>query len=139
MIEISGAAESEPVTSEAVSAEQSIPRTFLPTILADLRRAGLVTSRRGHAGGWLLARPAAAVSIADIIRAVDGPLASVGGESPEVHGYDGSATPLQQVWVALRASVREVLETVTVEALRHGELPDAVTRRARSTDAWLRR
>jgi Rrf2 family protein len=133
------AAAGEMVTADQVAQAQSIPVNFLENILRDLRRAGLVESRRGQQGGYLLARPAEEISIADVIRAVEGPLANVRGLSPDQLGYEGSAAKLRDVWVALRASVRNVLEQVTLADVARGELPSHVEELTRDADAWARR
>ena len=133
------AAVGEMVTAEQVAQAQSIPLNFLENILRDLRRAGLVESRRGQQGGYLLARPAEEISIADVIRAVEGPLANVRGLSPDQLEYGGSSAKLRDVWVALRASVRNVLEQVTVADVARGELPPDVEELTRDADAWARR
>ena len=106
-----------PVKGEHVASAQAIPIKFLENILVDLRQAGIVQSRRGPDGGYWLARPAAEVTVADVIRASDGPLASVRGEKPEDLAYEGVAGELREVWVALRSSMREVLEQVTLADL----------------------
>jgi Rrf2 family protein len=129
-------AEGGPTKGEAISREQSIPLKFLENILADLRHAGLVRSQRGAEGGYWLNRPAAEVSVADVIRAVDGPLVSVYGLRPEAVSYNESADVLQHVWIAARTSLRDVFERVSIRALADGELPDAVTSRTGSEDAW---
>jgi Rrf2 family protein len=126
-------------TAEQVAHAQSIPVNFLENILRDLRRAGIVESRRGQAGGYALARPAAEISVADVIRAVEGPLADVRGQAPEALAYAGSAEKLRDVWIALRASVRSVLERVTVADVAGGELPSAVEELTKEVDAWSRR
>jgi Rrf2 family protein len=133
------AAVGDMVTAEQVAQAQSIPLNFLENILRDLRRAGLVESRRGQQGGYLLARPAEQISIADVIRAVEGPLANVRGLSPDQLEYEGSSAKLRDVWVALRASVRNVLEQVTVADVARGELPPHVEELTRDADAWARR
>lgn len=133
------AAAGEMVTAEHVAQATGIPHNFLENILRDLRRAGLVESRRGQAGGYLLAKPADEISIADVIRAVEGPLANVRGLSPEALAYEGSAAKLRDVWVALRASVRSVLESVTLADVVRGELPPHVEELTREADAWVRR
>ena len=96
-------------------------------------------SRRGQAGGYLLARPAQEISIADVIRAVEGPLANVRGISPDALEYQGSSAKLRDVWVALRASVRSVLEQVTLADVARGELPALVGELTDDADAWARR
>jgi len=128
-----------PVKAERIADAQGIPVNFLENILAELKRAGIVESRRGAAGGYLLARPAEQISIADVIRAVEGPLANVRGLSPDALEYEGSATQLRDVWVALRASVRGVLERVTLADVAHGELPPHVAELTRDPEAWVRR
>ena len=104
-----------------VAQAQGIPLKFLENILADMRHAGLVRSQRGAEGGYWLARPAEEITVADIIRAVEGPLASVRGERPEDVDYTGTAEPLQRVWIAVRASLRGVVENVTLADLAAGQ------------------
>src|SRR5215469_16026125 len=105
----------EPTTGEALATAQGLPAKFLSAILNDLRRAGLVTSQRGMEGGYRLGRPASAITPADVMRALDGPLAEVRGLRPEMTSYEGAAEHLQELWVATRASLRNVLERVTLE------------------------
>jgi Rrf2 family protein len=124
------------VTADAIAEAQDIPLRFLLNILADLRRFGVVTSRRGTEGGWRLARAADEITVADVIRAIDGPLANVAGLRPEQLDYGGSAQPLRELWIALRFSIRDVLETVTLGDLAAGKLPAAVSQRASDPDAW---
>lgn len=133
--ELASAAEG-PVTTEQLARAQEIPAKFLEHILNQLRRAGLVRSQRGPVGGYWLARPAEAISLADIIRAVDGPLLGVRGERPEQVDYTGAARPLQQVWIALRASERSILETVTLANIASGELPTPVRLLTEDDRAW---
>jgi Rrf2 family protein len=133
------AAAGEMVTAEHIAEAQGIPLNFLENILRDLRRAGLVESRRGQAGGYVLARAADAITLADVIRAVEGPLANVRGMPPETLDYPGSAEKLRDVWVALRAGVRAVLEGVTVADVARGELPERVEELTGDEDAWARR
>ena len=128
-----------PVKGDSIAQAQGIPLRFLENILGDLRHAGIVASRRGAEGGYALARPASEITVADVIRAVDGPLAAVRGERPEATEYNGAAERLQLVWIALRASLREVLEQVTLADLVEGTIPKSVTDLARSRDAWTRR
>ena len=132
-------AEDPPVKGERIAQAQGIPVKFLENILLDMRHAGLVASQRGPDGGYRLQRPAGEVTVADVVRAVDGPLAVVHGERPEDIAYEGVATGLQQVWIALRASVRSVLEEVTLADLAEGSIPAAVRDLAREPDAWERR
>ena len=124
------------VKAEALSRAQSIPLRFLEQILLDLKHAGLVASQRGAEGGYWLARPPAEISLADVIRAVEGPLANVRGVRPEELAYEGAANPLREVFVALRANVRAVLEEVTVADVAADELPDRVRELVRDPDAW---
>jgi Rrf2 family protein len=118
---------------------QGLPPKFLETILRDLVRADVVVAQRGPNGGYRLARPAAQITLAEVIRAVDGPLAAVRGAAPEESTYVGAAKALTQVWVAVRAAVREVLEATTVADLVTGQLPDAVTDFLADGEAWTRR
>jgi len=130
------AASDVPVTAEQLARAQAIPGKFLENILTQLRRAGLVRSQRGPVGGYWLARSPADISLADVIRAVDGPLANVRGERPEHVGYEGAARSLQQVWIALRASERSILESVTLEDVSTGKLPPTVRTLSEDPDAW---
>lgn len=133
------AAEEPPVKGERIAEAQGIPLKFLENILIDLRHAGIVASQRGPEGGYRLDRPAAEITAADVIRAVDGPLAAVRGARPESTEYEGPATALQTVWIALRASVRSVLENVTLAEIASGSLPPALARLADDPEAWVRR
>lgn len=137
LIEIALHVDDGPVSAEEIGKRQEIPHGFLQSILADLRRVGVVMSQRGQAGGWRLGRAAADVSVADVIRAVDGPLVSVYGVRPEAVSYNDSAKVLQPVWIAARSSLRQVFETVTIEALASGELPEDVAARTADEEAWL--
>ena len=125
-----------PVKGERIATAQEIPSNFLENILADLRNAGIVASRRGADGGYWLARGAEEISLADVIRAVDGPLANVRGVRSEHLSYQGSAEGLRDVWVAVRASLRGVLEQVTLADVASGELPAHVRELAADPDAW---
>ena len=122
-----------------LAAAQGLPVKFLESILTQLRRSGILESRRGAAGGFRLARPASQVTIADAIRAVDGPLAAVRGLRPEDTEYTGAAQSLPTVWVALRAAVRRVLEQVTLADLVAGDLPPEVLELTKAEGAWQRR
>ena len=124
-------------TTENLADDQGLPPRFLGAILAELRRAGLVASQRGAEGGYRLARGADDISIADIIRALDGPLAEVRGYRPELTNYDGAAENLQLVWVAVRASLRSVLEKVSLADVVDGTLPTHVKRMTADPDAWV--
>jgi Rrf2 family protein len=131
------AAQDGHVTAEQLAQAQNIPGKFLETILTQLRRAGLVRSQRGPDGGFWLARPADQITLADIIRAIDGQLLGVRGERPENIEYPGSAAPLQRVWIALRANERAVLETVTLADVVSGDLPDMVQSLVANPSAWV--
>ena len=137
--ELAALADEWPVKAERIAEAQGIPVAFLENILGQLRQAGIVDSRRGPDGGFLLARPPDRISIADVIRAIDGPLAGVSGARPETLEYEGAAAPLREVWVAVRASLRAILEHTTLADLAAGELPDAVVRSTRDPDAWVTR
>lgn len=127
------------VKADVLSAAQSIPAKFLESVLADLRRGGLVSSRRGPDGGYRLTRPAGDITVADVIRTVEGPLASVRGERPEDVTYDGAAEPLQRVWIAVRVNLRAVLEGVTIADIATGVLPEFVAELTADPGAWRRR
>jgi Rrf2 family protein len=136
LIEIATRDGGDPVSAEELGRLQDIPHGFLQAILADLRRAGIVMSVRGQSGGWRLARKSEDVSVADIIRAVDGPLVSVYGLRPEAVTYNERADVLQLVWIAARANLREVFEHVTVSMLASGKLPAEVVKMTKGEDAW---
>ena len=129
----------EPLSAETVGGLQDIPVQFLQKIFHEMRRARLVTTSRGRDGGHRLARPAAEITVADILRAVEGPLADVRGEAPEDVRYQGAAEPLQEVWIALRTSIRSVLEGVTLADLADQHLPKPITRLAEKDGARVRR
>lgn len=131
-LELAAAEGDGPVKREALADAQTISINFLENILLDLKRAGLVQSQRGQEGGYWLARPAGEVSIADVVRAVDGPLVSVRGARPEDVEYEGNAEHLRDVWLAARASLRSVLETTSLADLVKGRLPSPVKRLAES-------
>lgn len=137
LIEIAAGDAGRAVSAEELGRAQDIPHNFLQAILADLRRSDIVLSQRGKAGGWRLARPAEAITVADVIRSVDGPLVSVYGLRPEAVTYTGRAEVLQLVWIAARSSLRSVFEEVTVAALAAGALPDDIAARTTDEDAWL--
>ncbi|GAB3518219.1 RrF2 family transcriptional regulator [Arthrobacter monumenti] len=136
LIEITAHTGASPLSAEDVGQRQDIPHGYLQAILADLRRAGFISSQRGPSGGWRLAVGADRISVADVIRAVDGPLVSVYGIRPEAVSYNAAADGLQQVWIAARTSLRDVLEHVTVADLATGKLPPEVTNRISDKDAW---
>jgi len=131
--------ESGSATAQVLADRQSLPRKFLEAILSDLRRADLVRSQRGAEGGYRLARPAREITIGDVLRAVDGPLAGVRGERPEQASYDGAAEHLQEVWVALRAAVRSVLDEVSLADVLVAKFPAHVQELVDSPGAWSRR
>jgi Rrf2 family protein len=124
------------VSAQVLAAEQGMPRKFLETILADLRRAGLVQSTRGVDGGYTLARPPADIHVGDVLRAADGPLAGVRGVRPEETSYDGTAVHLRELWIAVRAAVRRVLDEVSLAELAKGRLPAHVRRLIADNAAW---
>ncbi|WP_446215988.1 RrF2 family transcriptional regulator [Micromonospora sp. IBHARD004] len=127
---------SRPVTAEQIARAQEIPPKFLESILLQLRRGGIVHAQRGPEGGYWLARPAAEISLAEVIRVIDGPLAHVRGQRPEQLGYQGAARALQDVWIALRASEREILDLVTIADVANGTLPGRVNELAADPRAW---
>lgn len=130
------AAESPPVKGEQISQAQEIPLKFLENILGELRHAGLVRSQRGTEGGYWLARPADEITVADVIRAVEGPLATVRGSSAESLAYAGTARPLGKLWVAVRANLRAVLESVTLADIASGELPGLIDDITSDPEVW---
>ena len=136
LIAIAQRDDARPVSAEELGRLQEIPHGFLQAILADLRRSGIVVSQRGQSGGWRLAARAADVTVADVIRAVDGPLVSVYGLRPEAVTYNESASVLQHVWIAARSALREVFESVTLESLALATLPPDVEARTQDKDAW---
>lgn len=124
------------ITAERIAEAQDIPLRFLLVILNELRHAGLLTSRRGQDGGYRLARSPGDVTLADVIRTVDGPLANIAGARPDELDLTGSAQPLQTVWIALRSNIRAVLEQVTLADVTSGRLPEAVAALAGPPAAW---
>jgi Rrf2 family protein len=139
VVELASSSAEAPRKVDEVAQAQSIPLSFLENILTQLRSAGIVRSQRGPEGGYWLAHPAKEVTLADVIRAVEGPLVGVRGQRPEEVEYGGSAAALQQVWVALRANLRKVLERVTVADVAAGKLPKDVVALTRGEDAWQTR
>jgi Rrf2 family protein len=135
-IELAAASPGKPVKAETVARNQDIPREFLENILRDLRRSGLVRSVRGAEGGSMLARPAAEIRLAQILRAVEGPLAAVRGVRPEELEYQGAAASLVDVWIALRANLRAVLDEVTLADVAAGELPESIRAAAAEPANW---
>lgn len=125
-----------PTSAVDIAQAQQIPKQFLDLILRDLRRAGLISSQRGTTGGFRLARDASDISLADVIRAVDGPLATVRGEAPQNLRYEGTAVALQLVWITLRAEIRALLENVTVEDVATSSLPEGILRVTDDVASW---
>jgi Rrf2 family protein len=125
--------------AEQIATRHAIPLKFLERILYDLRRAGMVSSRRGPEGGYTLARDPEEITVADVIRAVDGPLADVHGLAPEAVEYEEGFEVLQRVWVAVRANLRAVLEGITIADLVAGRLPDEIDELTRDPGSWVRR
>jgi Rrf2 family protein len=136
-LELAAAPDDKPVKGERIATAQAIPLRFLENILMQLRHAGLVDSRRGADGGYRLARPAAEVTLADVIRAIDGPLAGVSGVRPETLDFSGTAESMRDVWIAVRAALRGVLERVTLADVVAGELPAHVRELVADEDAWV--
>jgi Rrf2 family protein len=136
-LELAAAPDEKPVKGERIATSQAIPLRFLENILMQLRHAGLVESRRGADGGYRLARPAGEVTLADVIRAIDGPLAGVSGARPETLDFTGVAEPMRDVWIAVRASLRGVLEGVTLADVVAGGLPQHVRDLVADEDAWV--
>ena len=138
-VELAAAAGDKPVKAEKIATAQNIPLNFLENILGEMRHAGIVRSHRGAEGGFRLAKPAEQVTIADIIRAVEGPLASVRGGPPEDAAYPGVAGALPRVWIAVRANLRKVVEHVTVADVASGQLPKVIDKLAEDPEAWVTR
>ena len=138
-VQLAAAEEGRPTKGEAIARAQAIPLKFLENILADLRHAGLVRSQRGAEGGYWLDRPAAEVTVADVIRAVEGPLASIRGQRPEDIAFSGSAEPLREMWIAVRANLRAVLEATTLADVAAGNLPPDILGLAKDPDTWKAR
>jgi Rrf2 family protein len=138
-IELATSPDGRPVKAERIATAQNIPLNFLENILGELRHAGIVRSQRGADGGFRLAKPAERVTIADVMRAVEGPLATVRGGPPEESSYPGSASELPRVWIAVRKSLRQVVERVTVADVASGRLPKAVVKLSEDPEAWVTR
>ncbi len=135
-VELVGAGQGAPRKAESLAKAQGIPLSFLENILNQLKSAGIVRSQRGPEGGWWLLRAPEELTVADVIRAVEGPLASVRGERPEHLAYDGSAESLQDVWIALRANIRGVLEHVTLADIASGRLAPEIIALSQTPAAW---
>ncbi len=136
VVELSGSSQDAPRKVDEVAQAQGIPVSFLENILTQLRSSGMVRSQRGPEGGYWLAQPPEEINLAQIIRAVEGPLVGVRGQRPEEIEYIGSAESLQQVWVALRANLRKVLEHVTVADVAAGKLPRDIVALTKQEEAW---
>jgi Rrf2 family protein len=139
LVELAAVAGQGPVKGEVIAAAQDMPLKFTENILSELRRAGIVASQRGAVGGYWLNVPAESVTVADVIRVVEGALADVRGEPPEEVSYGGAAAALQDVWIATRATLRSVLEGVTIADIAEGNLPEVVRRLSDDPDARSRR
>lgn len=135
-LQLAASQDDGPLKAEAIADAQDIPHKFLEGILNDMRRGGLVLSQRGGNGGYWLAKPAGSISIADVIRVVDGPLVSVRGVRPPDLAYTGPAQALLPLWIALRANVREILDGVTLADVASSDLPPDVSALSRAPDAW---
>ncbi|MCX5379818.1 Rrf2 family transcriptional regulator [Streptomyces sp. NBC_00091] len=135
-LQLAASQDDGPVKAEAIADAQDIPHKFLEGILNDMRRGGLVLSQRGGNGGYRLAKPARSISIADVIRVVDGPLVSVRGVRPPDLTYTGPAQSLLPLWIALRANVRQILDGVSLADVAASELPADVSALTHAPDAW---
>jgi Rrf2 family protein len=138
-LELAASEDGEPVKGELLSEAQQIPLQFLEHILLELKHARIVRTKRGVRGGYWLARPASEITLADVIRAVEGPLANIQDSAPEDTDYPGHAEQLKEVWIAVRANLRAVLENVTLADITAGELPSEVEALTRDPDAWQHR
>lgn len=139
VVELAASPNDLPVKAERVATAQGIPLNFLENILGELRHAGVVRSQRGAEGGFRLAKPADQISVADVIRAVEGPLATVRGGPPEESEYAGAAAELPKVWIAVRKSLRDVVERVTVADVASGRLPRGIVKLSEDPEAWVTR
>lgn len=139
VVELAAAEGDKPVKAERIANAQNIPLNFLENILGELRHAGVVRSHRGAEGGFRLARPAEELTVADVIRAVEGPLASVRGGPPEDAVYAGAAAALLRVWIAVRVNLRRVAETVTIADIAADKLPSSVDQLTEDPGAWVTR
>jgi Rrf2 family protein len=137
MLSLAAEPSGTPLTGEVLAVREGLPQKFLESVLSDIRRAGLVVSQRGRGGGYRLARDASKISVADVMRALDGPLADVRGLRPEAVAYRGPAEHLPEVWVAARASLRAVLDNVSIADVVEGNLPVKVRRLTAAPEAWL--
>jgi Rrf2 family protein len=139
VVELAAAEGDKPVKAERVATAQDITLNFLENILGELRHAGIVRSHRGAEGGFRLAKPANEITVADVIRAVEGPLASVRGGPPEDAAYAGAATTLPRVWIAVRANLRRVVENVTIADIANSKLPRSIEKLTEDPGAWVTR
>jgi Rrf2 family protein len=139
VVELAAADSEKPVKAERIATAQGIPLNFLENILGELRHAGLVRSHRGAEGGFRIAKPAQEITVADVIRAVEGPLASVRGGPPEDASYAGAATTLPRVWIAVRVNLRRVVEHVTIADIAAGKIPRSVDKLTEDAGAWVTR
>ncbi len=139
VVELAAAEGERPVKAERIATAQGIPLNFLENILGELRHAGLVRSHRGAEGGFRIAKPAQELTVADVIRAVEGPLASVRGGPPEDASYEGAARSLPRVWIAVRVNLRRVMEQVTIADIATSELPDTIEQLTEDPGAWVTR
>ena len=138
-LELAAADAGEPVKGEVIADAQDIPLQFLEHILLELKHARIVRAKRGAKGGYWLARPADDITLANVIRAVEGPLANIQDDAPEQTSYPGHAERLREVWVAVRANLRAVLEQVTLADVATGELPEPIRELTDHPDAWVTR
>jgi Rrf2 family protein len=138
-LELAAADDGEPVKGEVIADAQDIPLQFLEHILLELKHARIVRAKRGAKGGYWLARPADDITLANVIRAVEGPLANIQDDAPEQTSYPGHAERLREVWVAVRANLRAVLEQVTLADVATGELPEPIRELTDHPDAWVTR
>jgi Rrf2 family protein len=138
-LELAASENGEPVKGEKLADAQDIPLQFLEHILLELKHARLVRAKRGARGGYWLARPPDDITLADVIRAVEGPLANIQDDAPEQTSYPGNAERLREVWVAVRANLRAVLEQVTLADVIADELPEPIRELTDHPDAWVTR
>jgi Rrf2 family protein len=138
-LELAASPDGKPIKGTKLAEAQDIPLQFLEHILLDMKRAGMVKTKRGARGGYWLAESPAEVTVADVIRAVEGPLANIQDQAPEETEYEGAAKRLRDVWIAVRQNLREVLEHITLEELAAGRLPDSVTSLLDEPEAWVMR
>jgi Rrf2 family protein len=136
VVELANSSQASPRKVDEVAQAQAIPVSFLENILTQLRSSGVVRSQRGPEGGYWLAQPAEEIDLAHVIRAVEGPLVGIRGQRPEEVEYEGSAESLREVWIAVRANLRNVLEKVTVADVASGRLPKDVVALTRGEEAW---